>query len=422
MENKIRNMLASMLMMVFLAAPSLLWLSQQAFQLDLPVFLTAQDAFYLSGSHETIDLQENLNLADFQNKELQSSFEKVINSNVPLQACAILTPAAIQRRAIEASNLVFKWDAFPTYYGSKDVFSPAYNTIRKMPASSKSSVLKGMREFGGQLAAFAKKNPDIKICIVLPSSGPYDPSIPSWDYTSDNCSANECVDALEEQLDGISNAFVASSPPYNEYSEYLEQNYYCDHHWNGYGAISLYNEAALKMQLPAISPAPEKVDYLDLYGFYGQNGRDGRMLIDTVGTLNEPAFDTSSLILSRNLMKARMLVGDTIPQSEPPIASYSFYEWFYGGSLDVSITNLRSPNEDVTLMVCDSFGDAFRWAVAPNCKKLHTLGDLFYTDKTAIGLQDHLNETSASKVFFVGSISDYSSFTERHPEYFQTPS
>jgi hypothetical protein len=269
--------------------------------------------------------------------------------------------------------------------------------------------LDGIREFGSRLSNFAQNNPEVNICLALPENGIHSSVVPPWSYVSRTWSLEETLAVWREQLDGVDTVFDATSPVAS-FEEYLERYYRCDDHWNGFGALLTYNEMARQMGLPEFPEDIQAAPYLDEYSFYGQNGRKGRMLIDQMGTLREPDLDVSGLRVSDKLVNTGIMMGGQVPIPEDVYAKFNFYGWFFGGDAASVIVNDSSPNDEVVLVICDSFGDAFRWMVALNCRETHAVYDLYGSDESDASLRDRIEEVGATKVVFVGSASDYSAF------------
>lgn len=86
--------------------------------IDLPDWLTSADAWYYSGRASNTKVTENLSIHSFKDKTFQKEFEAAVEGNIPMEACALLGNAFLQREAIVVSNCLFRWGCYPTYYGS----------------------------------------------------------------------------------------------------------------------------------------------------------------------------------------------------------------------------------------------------------------------------------------------------------------
>lgn len=182
------------------------------------------------------------------------------------------------------------------------------------------------------------------------------------------------------------------------YSDYLKYYYKCDNHWNGFGAIMAYNLVAESLGLPSTNARFSENDILKNYSFYGQLGRQGRMLLANTGPLDEPPIKAESLEVSNAIADAAIL-SVNLSSIEPTYAEYNFYQWFYGGDIPAVITNENLQNGESLLVICDSFGDAFRWAAASSCKEVNSVYDLHGSSNDYTSFSERIEETSAKKLF-----------------------
>lgn len=87
---KIRDILFSALLCIFLCGPGALWAAQEKLHLDLPSWFTAEDAQYLSGGISKANVKQNLTVEGFESEKLQEALENKIGNHIPLKAAAIL--------------------------------------------------------------------------------------------------------------------------------------------------------------------------------------------------------------------------------------------------------------------------------------------------------------------------------------------
>lgn len=419
---RIRNALFAIFFCVFLLGPAGIFFSDKA-SFNLPSWATAEDANYLLGSAGRTEVKQNLNIEGFQNERLQTNIEEAVNNHIPARENAILFNAATQKTAIEISNLLFSWNCYPTFYGSGIIYEPEHKTLRSNPAvSSKDALdksLLGIRRFGDCITSFASANSDIKICVTVPNINANTPISPAWNLVSRKWAITDCISLWEDQGRQLDNLYFAYNK-FDNYADYLRYYYASDDHWNGFGAITSYNLVADKVGIPFYAEMPPKISSLENYVFYGQLGRQGRMLIETTGRLHEPLFNTSTFEISDSISNAQVRDCHNLNENESTYASYNFYSWFYGVDASSKIYNPEAADNESVLIICDSFGDAFRWVTATKCSETYSIYNLSRADHdTNARLSDLIKQADCSKVVFVGSIINYSTFIERHPNYFQ---
>lgn len=417
---KIRNAAFAILFILFISGPTFLWIGQDIAHLNLPSWITANEANYLTGSTGKTKVKENFNFEGFKSGQLQKNAEEAINNRVPSRANAILTSAALQKSLIETSGILFNWVCFPTYYGSEVLYDRTYNSLLSttyVTPRFKSGANKGIKEFGRGLAEFASKHSDIEICVMGVEYREKNSSSPAWNLVSNNWSVEECTSLWRSQTESTDNVHIKYNH-YDSYAAYLKDHYLTDDHWNGFGAINAYNSIADQLNLPNYSAELPEAKGLDNYLFYGSLCRHGRILLSDRGGLVEPVFPTEGLIVSPNIATAKVLDEENIDPDESMYESFDFYLWFYGPKESSTIQNNNAPNNEIVLIICDSFGNALRWATAPNCSKTFSEYDLAGGAKSETKLATLIEKTRATKVIFVGTILNYSSFIERNPKYF----
>lgn len=401
--SKARDIAFSVLLVVFLLGPITLWIVQTKLHLNLSSWLTAEDVMCLTGDWDSADIKPNLSFEEFTNKSLQKDVEQFVYNYTPLRAGALLLNSKLQRKAIEISNTLFMWDTYPTYYESTRLHNPTYSTIRGYLDLDPTEIEQDVKTFGERLAQFASSNPDIDICVSAPNCGSSLPIEPSWKYRTTRVDESICIELCSIQAQGIDNLHIAYKPV-ESYADYLDYYYLCDDHWNGFGALALYNLVAVELELPTFESPPEETDALSEYCFYGYNGRKGLMLIESKGKLREPSLDVEGLQVSDSISNAKILSKNELPSPQSFCVAYNFYGWFYGTDASSTIINTNSTNDESVLIICDSFGDAFRWAAAEKCKEVYSFYDLYSLDTSDSKLINHIKETGARKVVFLGRL------------------
>ena len=86
---------------------------------------------------------------------------------VPLKATALLANAAVQRSAIEASNVLFGWECYPTFYGSAIVEMPSEGRLLETAEKATDNVRDTISRVRDSLDAFGRRHPDQRIFVYL---------------------------------------------------------------------------------------------------------------------------------------------------------------------------------------------------------------------------------------------------------------
>lgn len=409
----VRNVLYTGVVLLLLISPALLFFLQNAVKADLPPWLTAEDSLYLEGGQKTASIEENFSLDGIFSGGFQDAVQTKIGNYIPAKAACLLGNAALERRFIEASNSIFRWDCYPTFYGSIRQYVPEFNTLCNFPLEHDEDTLDQISLFSTSLCEFAQQNPEINFYIVLPDMLQTLSISPVVPLVSNYISTDDILDAMRDSLSTADNVFI-SCKRYETFPEYLSEYYLTDGHWNGYGSISAFNE--LRQYGFSAYPPVDRIR-LDPEEFVinGQNARTGLMLLDE--PMNEPALEVFQLSVDPEspgyvLQRDR----DDLIVKAGAMGEFNFYPVWYGdGSKHVIAPNQESGN---ALLVSDSFGEAFRWMLASSYRQLNSVMELGTIQDPTLRLRDRLEDYGSQSVFFVGTPRNFSLFMERYPDYF----
>ena len=405
---RLRNMLFAAVIGIVMLAPAVLFCSQRVLHMGLPAWLSAEEATYLSGGGSDVNLRAQATLHGFASGSFQDALTTEIGNFVPAKASALLGNAALQRGAIAASDSLFGWGFYPTYYGSRVYYLPEYDALAGLPMRDTEEVRAGLRAFAEGLARFADAHLDKDFHVVIPDSWALSALFPSSRLVNDPLDAEKVEDLLRESWGGCSNVFL-SIAAYDEPSQFMRDFYHTDGHWNGYGALRAYEGLSQAM------PQARSV-WVDgrIEGpiFNGQSARQGLMLMDYPA--DEPRFDMSTLrVVSGET--GWVTAGDGQMFGEYPLeAEFNFYASWYGGDSNTVIVN--EDGQDDVLLISDSFG----WVLAQSFGTVYNCVDLHSKVKGEEALEERIAQSDADTVVFVGQLSDYMSFVERCPEYFDS--
>lgn len=167
---KIRRTIFPILVALVLISPAALFCAQKVAHLSLPSWLTTEEAKYLSGTTSEVDVRATATLAGFESGKFQTALETEIGNFIPAKATALLGNAAIQRAAIAASNVLFRWEWYPTFYGS-DVVSDCADDLLVTPIGKRSQTrADGLKRTAELYSEIARAYPDIRFYLGMPSS------------------------------------------------------------------------------------------------------------------------------------------------------------------------------------------------------------------------------------------------------------
>lgn len=427
---KVRSILLSIFALVFLCGPLSMYVAQHL-HVDVSEVLQSESAKFLAGGWEKDEVAEHLSIEGFASGELQKAMDDKMGNLIPAKATALLTGAKIQRASIRISAGLLDMDCFPTSYGASVVYQAQQNALSAVPYKRSLALEKEMEGFGAGLADVANRFPDKTFCVVVADDSTTSAANPAHALSEDCFSTEEASRILQDSCSDADNVVFADSW-YESAVEYYEHFYTTDHHWNGWGAIDAY-ERSLR--------APEEVDgdtsrhasllepledlrrqeglgWMDIHGSYA---RDSLMLVNELA--NEPELAMSSYDVVEGGPAAVLDRNAPVVMAEAgPIAEYDFYQTWYGQWVDSVVDNPQAvQNDREALIICDSYGTAYKWIASTGFGCVRTLYDLHINKDHAERLCDTLEKSDADVVFLVARPLSYQQVLNRVPDYFDVP-
>lgn len=413
-------MLFSVAVCLFLCGPLVLCAAQKMCA-PVPEWLTAAPARYLAGGSSNSKLLPNLTIEGFANKKLQSAAEDKVGSFIPLKANALLANAFFQRATIAGSADLEFMECYPTHYDSSIIYSPLNRALSQMPLRDTEEVEKGIGEFAAKFSDLAQRFPNKKFIVIIADNSNTSLSNPALQLVSDPYTTSMANVVFTDACAELNNVSVVDAACVDA-REYYQKFYRTDHHWNGWGAVDAYMRAldALDDQTSQLRVPLENLSPLDGFEWLVEHGsacRNGLMLVDE--SVNEPALPLRGVTLEKGdppFVLARD--GVACMQEVGPIASYDFYQTWYGQWLDTVAVNSEAVLPDSSaLVVCDSFGTAFKWVASTGFGCVATLYDLHDSRTETVPLSKTLESSDSDTVFLVARVTSYQKVLDRFPEY-----
>lgn len=266
---KARNILLSGVLCLLFCGPALVGLASWG-GVALPSWLTADDAAYLSGGITEADPAAHFSVEGFASGEFQKAAEDAVGNCVPLKATALLTNAAVQRGAIQASNALFGWECYPAFFGSAIVEMPSEGRLLETAEKATDSVRDTIGRVRDSLDAFGKRHPDQRVFVYLGPDSMNVEGSPTAKLISDPLTY-ESVEDLFEERDG-SFQWIGGSVTFDEFSQGWNVS---DHHWNIQGAFQAYGRMVAALGFGDDVLVPESLVTYDDPPFRGTFARRG---------------------------------------------------------------------------------------------------------------------------------------------------
>lgn len=409
---KAREFIFLMLVGAVLFGPAVLFGFTKA-DVAIPENLSAACARYLAGGVVEANTKEAFNLPAVIDGEFQSTLEKEIENYIPAKAAAMLGYSALQRAAIEMSNLLFNWECYLVSYDSQSIYIPAYDAITGYPKELSADYKKDIDDFFNMLVEYSARHPDINYVVYLVADNSQFPACnPAYELTSDSATFDDVSKLIGTRLrDSPSVKFLCSSQA--SLDEYYDDFYGSDLHWNCEGALSASNEILSTLDLPSI-PA----DFINLAGgvpFSGTEARRSLMLIE-----DEPRdnfIDYSSLYIEdEDGMHHSVDTHEEYWNANKTLKHFYFYE-LYCCSLENKTIQGGSGKSNV-LLVSDSFGSSIQSNLALFSHGLVHRCILRETRKTTLNMTEEIENNDIDTVVFVARFPSFATFNDRNPNWF----
>ncbi len=415
-RSKWRNRFFALVVLVFLLGPLCLSAVESA-GVSLPGWLTAEDSTYLSCGIAKADIAGNLSIDGYASKRLQMAAENTIGNAVPLKAKVIYLNGALQRNAIELSNTLFRWECYPAVYGSDYFIVPDQNRIVLFPNKMSDGVIEGIDDYSQQLNAFAKKHPEISfVTYFVPGwrSAPYNPSeqLVSSSVTYSEIQKNVLADLSNEIPNNVTYLFSSYEGEQGK-TEYLNDYYHFDHHWNNRGAARAYYQIADSLDMPL----REAGDCFEIPG----SAYSGSYARGALFDVSEPFIGISNSLNSTVVVDSsgeERIMGEHVRYYNAGLLErhYNAYT-LYSEALEGSTIDSGNGDKNV-LLISDSYGGALQYFLPLSCNKLIQRNDLAAKYKGEERLDSLLLGQDVDAVVFVAFPGNYSGFLGRYPHFF----
>lgn len=378
---------------------------------DLPDFITNERNVKLAGGMDASDIRSCATIEKALDGSFQAALGKGIGNYVPAKASMLLLDAAVQRSAIELSNGLFDWDCYPTHYGSGYGYIRDYEALRYIPSDMDSILEEETKTLFRELNAVADAHPDIDFVVYVVDALGISQTNPMYELTSsDKATLDDFVQAAKEM--GFSDNIELMHDEYSSQTEYYENFFKTDHHWNMDGTYVAYSRIIDALDIPDKAQLSGKND-LGGIEVFGPVARAGRCYV------TEHVSDYSNLVDGLEVLSADGL-RELISMNSSwmfwnPDTIIDFYTQRYTLSLGQEAI-ICGPGEGTTLIISDSFGESLRYLLAYSSEQTINRDDLSNGDDS-IGIDDLIDEYRPDRIILVGGAENLASLPNRLPNY-----
>ncbi|NHM15569.1 hypothetical protein GMI69_02630 [Eggerthellaceae bacterium zg-887] len=397
-RHRVRDAVFACILCVMLCGPAALTVTSRVSDVQLPSWLTAVDGAYLAGVSNKVKMGGTVSLEGFQSGELQAKLEDGVGKRIPAKGAALMATAAWQRGAIEASNALFSWPCYPTFYDSDIVAVPAAERLAEMPAPMTEKSLLWLGNTSEALSAFAKRHADQRTFMYLaPDSQNVEGAVASG-LMSNPFTYGQAADAMLARADGY--AWIDGQVSYDDF---LAGWYKTDHHWNVLGSYQAYERiaTALGKEDDLLRPTGSvRVDGPPFFGSFARRGLD-EAYSDDIPELVFDDLPTYTVLIKGKEVDPSELVETDFSNITWVDNKYSnrYGEFFHVDYGLIEIHNDVCESDEELVIVADSFSNCMERFLAAHYRTTYVL-DARHTKQT---LDDFLaqHENVADIVFLM---------------------
>lgn len=381
-----RDILFACIACVALCAPAAFYVSTNKCELQLPAWLTMDDARYLQAYWSTTDVKQHATLDGFTSKEFQGAFEDFLSENIPAKGAALLSNAALQRSAIAASNALFDWPCYPSFYSSDIGVDTEAGRLFEIPSHETKAADQAIERTAQAMTAFAERHPELQTFVFLGTDAA---------HVADGVAAP--LMSNPETYPVIRELFLANKGDALtwidgevSYEDYLKEWYKTDHHWNTAGAFEGYRRIATALGFGDSLLVPTETIRIEQPRFYGalaRLGLDGDYS-DTIIDYKFDAFPEYAVAINQKEVEESELFAtdmDVIAWDSNQFAN-RYSEYFHVDYANIAITNPDTSSRAELLIVGDSYTNCMERFLAAHYKTTY----VFDARKTSTTLDEFL--------------------------------
>lgn len=357
-------------------------------------------------------MERSLKYTDWQTRDFQKSFEDADGKYVPCRAVAAMAYSGIQRAFISLSNCFFRYDCFPTNYGSSVAYAPRERGLYRLPSHDPKAQDDKMAEFFKRLSDFSESYPDVRFVVyIVPAT---DSRLnPVLNLTSRALTYESVKESAIRRTDRNSNVVIMGSDAESSLS-YFDRFYRSDHHWTVRGCVEAYNEVA---EVLGLNPCGNIFYEVSEYSFYGSNSRIG--LIPVADSVED---------IQASFADLRLIDGDGSDvgfaglKSRDWLSSFDYYESHYNNLISITdgcvIDNAEPASNANCILVCDSYGALFQRLLAANYQTTFVSRVPTLEWKSMHSLSEAIDEIAPRDIVLLASSSGFARVLENCPQFF----
>lgn len=383
-----RDIIFSVVLCGALCFPGALYVATHKMDAKVPGWLTMTTARYLQGYWDNVNVKKYVSGGGFLSGDLQNAFEDFLSENIPAKGVALLTNAAVQRSAIEASNVLFNWPCYPSFYSSTIGVDALHDRLFELPTNATDYAKQAIGKRAQAMTTFAERHADLRTFVyIAPDAGKVDdgPAVPLMS----NPETYSWI--CEEFLSNKGDALLWIDGQVSE-EDILKWWYKTDHHWNTLGAFDAYIRIAKALGFGEELLEPSGAQTIEQPRFYGASARVG-LDGDYYDEVTELLFDSfpeyAVAIDGKEVAESELFETDldAITWQSNQFAN-RYTELYHTDFATIEITNPASDSNKGLLIVGDSYTNCMERFLAAHYKTTY----VFDPRNTSTTLDEFLAE------------------------------
>ena len=301
----------------------------------------------------------------FKDGTYQSALDAYIADHIPARNDVVLLNASLQRASVAASAGLFRYDVYPTFFGSRYYAVPHDGLVveraEEQPTEADDPALDA---WVNTINEAARRHPDKRFvydCVVRHDQVEANPT---YRYYDNRLNPAWVQENLVGRLDPSIDSFIDSV---ESYDEIIDEWYITDPHWTLERALKSYDKIADRLSLTKY-PYENPVTAVDSwYGAYAKSGLD----LDTSICIEDLPIDFSQLefyhLREEGGERFEAGIRSEVLSGKPFHNEYghsAYYQYFGGGSMRVA--NSGPNNGRKALVVTDSLSYCLTRYIAAN--------------------------------------------------------
>ena len=314
----------------------------------------------------------------------QEEAESFVADSVPGREPLLLLNGMLSRFGIESANLVFRYEAYPAYFGAKVLIVPGRNRLMSLPYREGENRRNALHRSAEALNRIVVAHPGVHWTMLFPDTSPTTSSNPAFRLGNGYADQRSLVEGFTDALDGSVGVIALEVESAEEFDRLF---FHSDHHWQVEGGLIAYNLLAEVYGLPSIDLQPTHVlNERPFIGYYGREARVTRFSDE----VRDVDFETDEVQVWIDLEEADPLdLGVSINgQTAEDVRAYrsdevdedfvNCYALYFHSDRGITHVHNDAAPERSLLIVSDSYSNCIDRFFIPSYRDIYLIDPRYY--------------------------------------------